>query len=213
MTHKFKVGDKVFRNNDAGHSSAWVRFCGYKKSLGDLVVTSVSQGGNYIQLNAWSDSRDQDDYPFLSADFTLCKGQSGLCPTCHQDLRACEYDGKHPDVQRVGLTPACSACNYPNKGYVHSCTNSFGSVDVKVGGAADMVHQPKHYQVFPGIEAIQIIARAMTEEQFKGYCFGCSLKYRLRAGEKFNTEEDLKKAKAYIDLYEKHRHACMDEDI
>lgn len=78
---------------------------------------------------------------------------------------------------------------------------------------SDMVKSPKHYEFFPGVEAIQIIARSMTEDQFKGYCMGNALKYRLRAGKKFNTEEDLKKADQYITLFDKYRHCCLEEDI
>ena len=77
----------------------------------------------------------------------------------------------------------------------------------------NMVTQPKHYEFFEGVEAITIIARSMTEEGFKGYCMGNALKYRLRAGKKFNTEEDLKKADFYKELFQKHRHECIDEDI
>ena len=77
----------------------------------------------------------------------------------------------------------------------------------------DMVTQPKHYEFFDDIEAITIIARSMTEKQFAGYCMGNALKYRLRAGKKFNTEEDLKKAEYYKELFQKHRHECIDEDI
>lgn len=77
----------------------------------------------------------------------------------------------------------------------------------------NMVTQPKHYEFFEGVEAITIIARSMTEKQFAGYCMGNALKYRLRAGKKFNTEEDLKKADYYKELFQKHRHECIDEDI
>ena len=77
----------------------------------------------------------------------------------------------------------------------------------------NMVTQPKHYEFFEGVEAITIIARSMTEKQFAGYCMGNALKYRLRAGNKFNTEEDLKKADYYKELFQKHRHECIDEDI
>lgn len=77
----------------------------------------------------------------------------------------------------------------------------------------DMVMHPKHYEFFDGMEAITIIARSMTEKQFAGYCMGNALKYRLRAGKKFNTEEDLKKADYYKELFQKHRHECIDEDI
>lgn len=77
----------------------------------------------------------------------------------------------------------------------------------------NMVTKPKHYEFFEGVEAITIIARSMTEKQFAGYCMGNALKYRLRAGKKFNTEEDLKKADYYKELFQKHRHECIDEDI
>lgn len=77
----------------------------------------------------------------------------------------------------------------------------------------NMVIAPKHYEFFEGVEAITIIARSMTEKQFAGYCMGNALKYRLRAGKKFNTEEDLKKADYYKELFQKHRHECIDEDI
>ncbi|CAK6603868.1 unknown function, partial [Klebsiella phage vB_Kpl_K58PH129C2] len=35
-----------------------------------------------------------------------------------------------------------------------------------------MVKQPSHYQLFEGVEAIEVIARSMTQEMFKGYCLG-----------------------------------------
>nr|DAP74227.1 MAG TPA: nucelotide kinase [Caudoviricetes sp.] len=77
----------------------------------------------------------------------------------------------------------------------------------------DMVAKPSHYDFFPGVEAIVIIARSMNEKQFEGYCMGNALKYRLRAGKKWNTEEDLKKADQYGKLFEKYRHCCMQEDV
>lgn len=77
----------------------------------------------------------------------------------------------------------------------------------------NMVTKPKHYEFFEGVEVITVIARSMTEKQFAGYCMGNALKYRLRAGKKFNTEEDLKKADYYKELFQKHRHECIDEDI
>lgn len=72
----------------------------------------------------------------------------------------------------------------------------------------DNVTDPKHYQVFPGVEAIQLIAKALTPSQFYGYCLGNCMKYRLRAGKKGDTEEDLRKAEFYKELYENHVHLC-----
>ena len=68
----------------------------------------------------------------------------------------------------------------------------------------DLVHSPKHYQVFPDIEAIDVIAKVLTPEQFKGYCLGNMLKYRLRAGKKDNLQQDINKAEKYSEIYENY---------
>ena len=75
------------------------------------------------------------------------------------------------------------------------------------------VTKPAHYMLFDDIEAIEVIARSMTREQFKGYCFGNILKYRLRAGKKSELaylEKDMAKAGFYGELYEKHKDKCYD---
>lgn len=73
------------------------------------------------------------------------------------------------------------------------------------------VTQPSHYRLFDNVEAIEIIARAMTESEFRGYCFGNILKYRLRAGKKSeqaHSEKDLAKADFYKELFDKHKGLC-----
>lgn len=73
------------------------------------------------------------------------------------------------------------------------------------------VTKPSHYALFDDIEAIEIIARSMTREQFKGYVLGNILKYRLRAGKKSELaylEKDMAKADFYAELYEKHKEKC-----
>ena len=77
-------------------------------------------------------------------------------------------------------------------------------------GAVDAVNSPKHYQFFPDLEAIEVIARSMTKEQFYGYCLGNRLKYRLRAGNKDKLEQDIAKSDKYLELYEQHRGKCID---
>lgn len=75
------------------------------------------------------------------------------------------------------------------------------------------VTKPSHYMLFDDIETIEVIARSMTREQFKGYCFGNILKYRLRAGKKSELaylEKDMAKADFYGELYEKHKDKCYD---
>lgn len=76
--------------------------------------------------------------------------------------------------------------------------------------ASDAVNSPKHYQFFPDLEAIEVIARSMTQEQFYGYCLGNRLKYRLRAGNKDKLEQDIAKSDKYSELYEQHRGKCID---
>ncbi len=79
--------------------------------------------------------------------------------------------------------------------------------------ADDGVKQPSHYQLFEGVEAIEVIARSMTQEMFKGYCLGNILKYRLRAGKKSELatlEKDMAKATFYLELYTKHKGLCYD---
>lgn len=74
---------------------------------------------------------------------------------------------------------------------------------------SDAVHSPKHYAVFDDIEAIEVIARSMTQEMFKGYCFGNLLKYRLRVGSKDEVMQELGKADKYKELYEKFKGLCQ----
>lgn len=75
--------------------------------------------------------------------------------------------------------------------------------------APDAVNSPQHYQFFPDLEAIEVIARSMTQEQFYGYCLGNRLKYRLRAGNKDKLEQDIAKSDKYLELYEQHRGKCI----
>ncbi|WMX18806.1 nucleotide kinase [Escherichia phage vB_EcoP_PAS7] len=77
----------------------------------------------------------------------------------------------------------------------------------------DDVRKPSHYQVFPDVESIEIIARSMTQAEFKGFCLGNVLKYRLRAGKKSELatmEKDLKKADFYKELFEQHKGKCYE---
>ena len=69
---------------------------------------------------------------------------------------------------------------------------------------SDVTH-PNHYMLFDNVEAIEVIARSMTVEAFRGYCLGNILKYRLRAGKKSELatmEKDLNKAAFYQELLE-----------
>lgn len=86
---------------------------------------------------------------------------------------------------------------------------------LKSPSADDDVKSPSHYQLFEGLESIEVIARSMTVEMFKGFCLGNVLKYRLRAGKKSELatlEKDMAKATFYLELYTKHKAQCYDAE-
>lgn len=73
------------------------------------------------------------------------------------------------------------------------------------------VRAPSYYMLFEDVESIQVIARTMTVPEFKGFCLGNVLKYRLRAGKKSELatiEKDLAKADFYKELFAKHKGEC-----
>ena len=106
---------------------------------------------------------------------------------------------------------ACHECPMAIKG---TTLGEVRAMDTrKAAPSDDGVKQPSHYQLFDGVEAIEVIARSMTQEMFKGYCLGNILKYRLRAGKKgemATLEKDMAKAEFYKELYEKHKGLCYD---
>lgn len=88
---------------------------------------------------------------------------------------------------------------------------SIRPVDAEPEVPDDGVRKPSHYQVFDGVESIEIIARSMTVSEFRGFCFGNVLKYRLRAGKKSELatmEKDLNKAAFYQELFDMHNGKC-----
>lgn len=107
---------------------------------------------------------------------------------------------------------SCSECPLNTKGTTIGEVRAMkDSKDPSVDD--DGVKQPSHYQLFEGVEAIEVIARSMTQEMFKGYCLGNILKYRLRAGKKSELatlEKDMAKAAFYLELYTKHKGLCHD---
>ncbi len=71
----------------------------------------------------------------------------------------------------------------------------------------DGVKRPSHYDLLDGFEAIDVIAASLTAEQWRGYCLGNIMKYRLRAGKKAGSDalKDIAKADEYKSLYELHK--------
>ena len=77
---------------------------------------------------------------------------------------------------------------------VPECTDSTVSSAVK---------SPRHYQLCD-MAAIDVIRKTLTPEQLKGYILGNILKYRLRAGKKDDTEQDIRKALEYEEMYDRY---------
>ena len=72
-----------------------------------------------------------------------------------------------------------------------------GEEDVESVEAVDMVNKPPHYELWEGTEAFDVIKSILTPEELKGYLKGNVLKYRLRAGKKGNTQQDIDKSNWY----------------
>ena len=60
-----------------------------------------------------------------------------------------------------------------------------------------MAHDDPQRYAHGDIECIDAIRAALTEEEFRGYCKGCALKYLWREHYK-GRDDDLRKARDYI---------------
>lgn len=56
-----------------------------------------------------------------------------------------------------------------------------------------------HYEIYPGVEAIDVIKKMLTPEEYNGFLKGNILKYQLRLGKKDNIEKELEKIKDYTE--------------
>lgn len=75
----------------------------------------------------------------------------------------------------------------------------------------EQVNAPTHYDIL-GIEAIEIIARSSTVAEFKGFCRGNIIKYRLRVGKKDDVQTELAKADKYTQIFNDFKHMCIDHE-
>lgn len=161
---------------------------------------------------------EADVYHPKSASLTgaTCKGQfkcggirCGECPFSNENDA-----NKEMSMGKLRDELATRESTESHKGGGGVVSNGFGITledgDYSLNKVDSAVFHPKHYEVIDGLEAIEIIARSMTVEQFKGYCLGNIIKYRMRLGSKDAVEQDLKKAQNYKDIFEKHKGLCHD---
>lgn len=82
----------------------------------------------------------------------------------------------------------CGSCNKP----VAECQCYNSAEDNKVKNPAST-----HYEIYPGVEAIDVIKTMLTPEEYLGFLKGNILKYQLRLGKKDNIDKELAKIKDY----------------
>lgn len=144
---------------------------------------------------------------------------SHYCPECQEFGSDCMCTSTPFHERSKAMTKQHAAlCSYETSGGKHPCDCVPGGGFKPVfpeehAKTIEGVTKPSHYALFDNIEAIEIIARSMTVEMFRGYCLGNIMKYRLRAGKKSElayAEKDLAKANFYAELFEKHKEKCYD---
>ncbi len=99
-----------------------------------------------------------------------------------------------------------------NRDFHYICTvEEFNNYKPEAAQENEAVKNPKHYQTIEGYESIEVIACSLTAEQWKGFCLGNILKYRIRAGKKDLLQQDIDKANNYEVLHEKYQHLCRED--
>ncbi len=214
-----QVGDTVIRNRDS-LDRTWERECKkYGKDVNQqFKVTSISESGLLMEVEGLSGNW----YP---SKFTKVEEK----PTVNYQIKAGDTVTRTSGKYSIGWVDSCRANGFVKDALftvqesdTHNLllkelnglwdTDDFTVVQKRRESIpmpqADMVNHPKHYQVFPDLEAIEIIARSMTEEMFRGYCLGNALKYRLRAGKKDDVKQDLAKAETYARIFEENKKYC-----
>jgi len=112
------------------------------------------------------------------------------CPVCGHTL---QFDGD---------SYYCENCILPSKQPEYSVEVSYAWERTKekysnaLNDLEDVVNEPSHYKI-ADVEVIDIIKSALNDDAFAGYLMGNVLKYRLRAGKKGDTEQDIAKALRY----------------
>lgn len=180
---KFKVGDKVIREDYHVDGKFWRCYCSINSMNPEGVFEVTDIDDNSLQLKGMVDQQGD------GVEFDPC-----LFNLYIEGINAKEPTASYCEV----CTERFSQCR---------CFETKGLVKISDDG----VKSPSHYMLFDDIEAIEIIARTMSVEQFKGYCLGNILKYRLRAGKKSELatlEKDLAKADFYKELFDKHKSKC-----
>jgi hypothetical protein len=117
---------------------------------------------------------------------------------------SCVDNGQQPPIPAASIEDLRKAGMMPEPEKV---IQSFERVDkpsitledyARMEREEEAITSPAHYKVCEGLEVVDMIRAVLTPEQFRGYCLGNLIKYRMRAGKKtMSPMEDLGKAHVY----------------
>lgn len=111
-----------------------------------------------------------------------------------------KYLGFEPDQHRFMDVESFKTAKYVRK------FKEVQTPAVPTTAAKDAVNHPSHYDLFAdgSLETVDAIQKLLTPEEYAGYLKGNILKYRLRAGNKDDTLQDIAKAKKYNEFLADH---------
>lgn len=104
-----------------------------------------------------------------------------MCEVCSQIDSKCPLGLKRDD--RIMIISSCSAF-----------------IDFKeeqCEDTEDLSNAENHYDLWNGIEAIDIMKNCLSLDEYRGFLKGNILKYQLRLGKKDNVEKEMIKIKYY----------------
>ena len=66
----------------------------------------------------------------------------------------------------------------------------------------NLIKNPSHYDIIEDFTTLEMKARSSTVEEFRGFCKGNIIKYRMRVGKKDDVTQEVAKAENYKLIYE-----------
>lgn len=167
--------------------------------------TFTTSTGNYMYCDSCKDAYEKQ----LETAKSEKKGYTRRCPICDKTFTTKIYNKKYcsQECYEEGSRRMKKEQYHVKK--LNSTGKKSGEKDLKINHTeetenvateeikvVDVVNHPKHYEVWDGLEAKEIVRMLLTEEEYNGWCKGNLIKYRMRAGLKNPQKivEDIEKA-------------------
>jgi len=174
------------------------------KSLIDRVRNSIDWSASREGLNFWSNVNGGQHPPIPAASIEDLR-KAGMMPEPEKVIK---------DFARIQTAPPPPFYCENSESTAGPCAKQCAECDVDERAARkpsitledyarmeredEAITSPRHYKVCEGLEVVDMIRAVLTPEQFRGYCLGNLIKYRMRAGKKtMSPMEDLGKAHVY----------------